>query len=73
MRAFYDARVIDLAAGDFVHVECVCGHDELLTAAMLRTAGLSDHEFIKLIGRRLRCRECDAKGKADVSIRWATG
>jgi hypothetical protein len=38
MRPLYDARISDLGTGDFVHVECACGHTELLTAAMLATA-----------------------------------
>jgi hypothetical protein len=60
-----------IGPGDFVKVECVCGHVEMLTAAMLRTAGASAHEQIRNLPRRLRCRECDVKGKADVSIQWA--
>jgi hypothetical protein len=31
MRPLYDARISDLGPGDFVHVECACGHSELLT------------------------------------------
>ena len=37
MVPFYAARVSDLGPGDFVHVECSCGHTERLTAAMLAT------------------------------------
>jgi hypothetical protein len=29
MKALYDARVGDLAPGDLVKVECVCGHVEV--------------------------------------------
>jgi hypothetical protein len=71
VKPFYDARVSDLGPGDLVRIECVCGHVERLTGAMLRTAGLSDHQPIRGLNGRLRCRECDAKGKADVSIKWA--
>lgn len=70
MKAFWEARVGDLGPGDLVKVECLCGHVELLTLGMLRTAGLSEHEQIRNLPRRLRCRECDAKGKADLSINW---
>jgi hypothetical protein len=52
-------------------VECLCGHVEMLIGAMLRTAGVSENEQIRGLSRRLRCRECDAKGKVDVSIKWA--
>ena len=69
MKPFNDARVSDLGPGDLVRIECVCGHVERLTGAMLRTAGLSEHEPIRGLNGRLRCRECDAKGKVDVSIR----
>jgi len=37
----YAARLEDLGPGDLVQLECVCGHSELLTAAMLSTAGVS--------------------------------
>ena len=47
-----------------------CGHVEMLTGAMLMTAGVSEHEQIRGLTRRLRCRECDARGKVDVSIKW---
>jgi hypothetical protein len=43
----------------------------MLTGTMLRTAGLSEHEPIRGINRWLRCRECDAKGKVELSIEWA--
>jgi hypothetical protein len=71
MRPLYDARVEDLGPRDFVAVVCACGHSELLTAAMLRTAGVAEHQRIVQLQRQMRCRECDEKGKADVSIRWA--
>ena len=73
MRPLYDARLEDLGPGDVVKVECVCGHTELLTAAMLRTAGLPEYEIIVRLQRRFRCRLCDERGKVDVSIRWAIG
>jgi hypothetical protein len=70
MRPLYDARISDLGPGDFVQVECACGHRELLTAHMLATAGLPPYEVIVQLGRRMRCRECDAKGRVDISIKW---
>lgn len=71
MRPFYDARVSDLGPGDLVAVECGCGHTETLTASMLTTAGVKPSVKVLDLGRRLRCRECDAKGRALVSIKWA--
>jgi hypothetical protein len=63
--------VRDLGPDDLVHVECIaCRHSELLTAAMLATAGLLPHTVIVDLERRMRCRECDARGQASISIRW---
>ena len=68
---FYAARVSDLGPGDFVQVECACGHIERLTAAMLTAAGVAPNGKVQDLGTRMRCRECDEKGRAVVSIRWA--
>jgi hypothetical protein len=65
-------RVSDLGPGDLVIVECLaCDHSESLTALMLKTAGLPPHAVIRDLERRMRCRECDARGKVSISIRWA--
>jgi hypothetical protein len=72
MRPLYDARVSDLGSGDLVIVECArCDHSESLTGVMLKTAGLAPHALIKDLDRRMRCRECDARGHVSISIRWA--
>jgi hypothetical protein len=71
MRPLYDARLEDIGLTDLVLVECVCGHTELLTAMMLRTAGVAEYRKILDLQTHMRCRECDAKGLVDVSIRWA--
>jgi hypothetical protein len=62
MRPLYDARVADLGPGDFVQVECACGHIERLTAAMLATAGVTPDSRAQDLGSRMRCRECDQTG-----------
>ena len=72
MVPFYAARVSDLGPGDLVQVECACGHTERLTAAMLITAGVGPDERVQGLGSRMRWRECDEKGRAVISIRWAT-
>jgi len=69
----YAARLDDLGPGDLVQLECVCGHSDLLTAAMLSTAGVKPSDKVVDLAPRLRCRECDARGKAVVSIKWASG
>jgi hypothetical protein len=72
MRPLYAARVDDLGPGDFVRIECAWGHIERLTAAMLTTAGVMPDIKVQDLGKRMRCRECDEKGRAVISIRWAT-
>jgi hypothetical protein len=68
---FYAARVSALGPGDLVQVECACGRIERLTAAMLTTAGLGPDEKVQGLESRMRCHECDEKGRAVISIRWA--
>ena len=71
MTPLYAARIADLGLGDFVQVECACGHVELLTARMLATAGVVPDQKVLDLPGRLRCRECDARGRVVVSIKWA--
>ena len=71
MVPLYAARVRDLKSGDFVVVNCACGHEALIHPVMLRSLGLKSQDRILDLERRLRCLECDARGKAAVSIRWA--
>ena len=74
MVPLYAARIEDLGPGDFVRVECIaCGHDQLIPSSSLRDGlRLPPYTPVLDLERRLRCRECDAKGKAVVSIRWAS-
>jgi hypothetical protein len=67
----YAARIADLGPGDLLVVECVCGHAERLTARMLATGGAGAEDKIADLAPRLRCRECDDRGKVVMSIRWA--
>ena len=63
----------DLGPDDLVHVECLrCDHSELLTAAMLSTAGLLSYTVILDLRRQMRCRGCDARRHVDISIRWGS-
>jgi hypothetical protein len=71
MRPFYAARVSDLGPDDPVHVECGCGHEDWLTAAIFGTAGVATNELIRDLQRRLKCKSCRWKGRAAVSIKWA--
>jgi hypothetical protein len=54
MVPLYAARVGDLGQSDLVHVECACGHSELLTAKMLKTAGAAPDQKVADLSKRLR-------------------
>ena len=72
MRPLYAATLEGLGPGDFVIVQCsACGHDGPIHPAALPSLGLRPGERVVDLAPRLRCRECDAKGKATVSVRWA--
>ncbi len=74
MKPLYVAWLEDLGPGDLVEVECVCGHSQALTASMLATAGMRKPcETTMQLQRRLRCRECDERGKVVVLVRWGMG
>jgi hypothetical protein len=45
-----------------------CGHDGLIHPAALVLLGPDDR--VVDLAPRLRCRECDARGRAVVSIKW---
>ena len=67
MKPLYAARIDDLGPSDFVKVECTaCGHTEPMSSDMLRLGGcpLSPYTGILDLEPKLRCRECDARGKA---------
>lgn len=73
MVPLYAARVSDLKPGDFVVVECgACGHDGLIHPSALPSLGFVPDERLVDLAPRLRCRTCDVKGKALVSIKWGT-
>ena len=73
MVPLYAARIEDLGPGDYIRVSCLaCSHDELIPpSSFLHGLRLPPHTLIMDLERRFRCRECDAKGKAVVSVKWA--
>jgi hypothetical protein len=74
MLPLYAARVRDLRPGDFVIADCAsCGHDGLIDPTALPSLGSRTNERIVDLPPRLRCRECDQKGKAVVWIKWDSG
>ena len=75
MVPLYAARIEDLGPGDFVRFECAaCGHEALIPPARCSTGyGYRPTRRFSTLEPRLRCRECDARGKAVVSIRWKLG
>lgn len=74
MVPLYAARVSDLGPGDFVRVWCVsCGHEAFLPpTTLLHGLHLRPETLVLDLEPKLRCRECDEKGKALVSVRWGT-
>jgi hypothetical protein len=67
----YRARIEDLGPSDFVLVECAaCGHDALIHPSALPRLRFQPSDLVLGLEHRLRCRECDARGKAVVSIKW---
>ena len=66
----YDARIEDLGSGDFLNVECVaCGDDEMIPRTGLVVGlRLPGHMRVLDLQSRFRCRECDRRDKAVVSI-----
>jgi len=71
MRALYEALLEHLGPRDLVIVECVCGHVEQLTGPLLTAAGVQSYQVILDLQYRLRCRECDTRGKSLISIKWS--
>lgn len=68
----YAARIEDLGPGDFVKVDCaVCEHTGLLAPGFLDRLGLSPQDKVLDLTDRVRCRNCDVRGRAVVSIKWA--
>ena len=70
MRPLYDARLEDLGPSDRIVIECVCGHEDTVTALLLTSVGVAPHEKVQDLAGRLRCQECDERGRAMVSVRW---
>jgi hypothetical protein len=72
MVPLYGARIEDLGPGGFVKTECAaCGHDTLISVnTLIRGLRLPPSTLVLDLEPRLRCRECDARGKAVVSIKW---
>jgi hypothetical protein len=42
----------------------------VFSSPMLKNAGVKPDDKLLDLESRLRCRECDARGKAAVSIKW---
>lgn len=83
MRAFFEARIEHLSIHDRVRVECLgklpsgerCNRIVLIAVQGLNLPG---YLLVKEIPQatvldlktRVRCRECGAKGRAIVSVKW---
>jgi hypothetical protein len=73
MVPIYAAWIKDLGPGDFVQVRCIAGgHNELAPRSSLpHGLRLPPTTLVLDLGPRFRCRECNVRGKAVVSIKWA--
>ena len=70
--SLYAAHISDLRSGGFVVVERGgWRHDGLIHRAALPSPGLGSDERVVDLAPRLRCRECDARGKARSRARVA--
>ncbi len=74
MVPLYAARVQDLGPDDVAVFKCgACGHTaELWPIFLIRGLGLQPTDKVLDLERRLRCRKCEARGKALVSVKWQT-
>jgi len=64
----YAARVSDLGPTEAVQVRCECGRAEVLTAEMLLVSGVPAERKLTDLGRGMRCRRCEERGCALVSV-----
>lgn len=64
----YAASVSDLGPTEAVQVRCECGRTEVLTAEMLLATGVPGERKLTDLGRGMRCRRCEARGCALVSV-----
>jgi hypothetical protein len=72
IKPLYAARLEDLGPGDYVQVRCVRGHEDLLPASGF-IQGMKLRPTINVLdpAPKMRCRECDTKGRVDISVKWA--
>jgi len=73
MKMLYEARVRDLGPEDQVKVQCSrCLHSIIIPQiGMVQGMRLPSDTLIASVENRFRCRECDMKGSAIVTIVWA--
>jgi hypothetical protein len=70
MRAFQECRQEDIGRFDRISVACQCGRTVLLHPSA--PDGLPNNLPVLDLKPRLRCDGCGEKGKAEVSVIWAT-
>ena len=68
----YKARVSDLGPDDFVKITCfACGHEALIPPdTFLARPDVSPDTRVVDLERRVRCRECNARGESVISVSW---
>ena len=63
------SKTSDLATTCWLNARAA--HTQLLTRSMLDLYGLQPHEHIMELGSRMCCRQCDARGRVSIYIKWA--
>ena len=68
----YKARLADLGPDDRVRMTCfACGHEALIPPdTFLARPGVSPDSRVVDLERRVRCRECNARGESVISVSW---
>ena len=69
MRPLYDAGIEDLGDGDFLRVECACGHDELIPRVGLEI-GWRLPPYTRVLDLETGS---DAAREGGVDDQWASG
>jgi len=71
--AFVRRAIEDFGDGDYLRVECVCGHSEMIPRVGVVGWRLPPYTRVLDLERPFRCRECDRKDSVSLSIKWAGG
>jgi len=70
----YAVCISDLGPDDRVHIHCACQRLVIFPPRfLLQEMRLQPDDRIADLAARLRCRECDERGKVVVIVKWKAG